>query len=319
MRALQVHELGQPPRLSEVTPPEPKPDEVRVSVEACGLNFGDLLMITGEYQERPERPFVLGMEFAGTVESTGSDVQSLTPGTRIAAFTGYGGLAEYACVSADRCTVLPDTMSSKDAAAFIVAYGTSHVALEHKAGLKPGETLLVLGAAGGVGLTAVELGKAMGATVIACARGAEKLAVAKAAGADHLIDSETADLRAEVKALGGADVVYDPVGGDLFTAALRSLKPEGRMLVVGFASGTVPPIPANLLLVKNISVIGYYWGGYLAFAPNVISDSLTRLFALHAEGKLKPHVSHCLPLASANEGFDLLRTRKSTGKVIIEI
>ena len=319
MRAFQVHELGQPPRLSHADRAQPGAGELEIKIETCGLNFGDLLMITGEYQERPPLPFTLGMEFAGTVVAHGPGVSTPAIGTRVAAFTGQGGLAEFAVVSAERCTPIPDTMSSRDAAAFIVAYGTSHVALNHKAQLKPGETLLVLGAAGGVGLTAVELGKAMGAKVIACARGDEKLAVAKAAGADHLFDSSTTDIRSAVKELGGADVVYDPVGGDQFTSALRSLKPEGRMIVVGFASGTVPPIPANLLLVKNISVIGYYWGGYLAFAPNVISDSLTELFAMHADGKLTPHVSHCLPLAEANDGFDLLRNRKSTGKVIIEI
>jgi NADPH2:quinone reductase len=159
----------------------------------------------------------------------------------------------------------------------------------------------------------------MGATVIACARGAEKLAVAEAAGAHHLIDSEDGDLRDRVRALGGADVVFDPVGGDLFGAALRATKPEGRMLVIGFASGKVPPVPANLLLVKNISVMGFYWGGYLKFAPRVLTDSLARLFAWYAEGRLKPHVSNVLPLDQAVEGLAMLRERRSTGKVVIRV
>ena len=166
------------------------------------------------------------------------------------------------------------------------------------------------------GLTAIEIGKLMGARVIAVARGAEKLAIAKAAGADHLIDAGD-DLRGAVKALGGADVVYDPVGGDLFNAALRTLKPDGRILPLGFASGTVPQIPANILLVKNISVLGMYWGGYVKTNPKVITDSLAQLFAWYAQGKLTPHISHSLPLERAAEGLELLRARKSTGKIVI--
>ncbi|MEQ8921347.1 MAG: NADPH:quinone oxidoreductase family protein, partial [Roseovarius sp.] len=238
-------------------------------------------------------------------------------GRRVAVFGGQGGLADYGCFPADRCVTLPDAMPFTDAAAFQVAYGTSHVALDHKARLQPGETLLVLGAAGGVGLTAVEIGKQMGATVIACARGADKLAVAEQAGADHLIDAQSEDIRERCKALGGLDVVYDPVGGDQFKAAFRACNPEARILAIGFASGDIPQIPANHLLVKNISVLGLYWGGYLKFRPQVISDSLATLFGWYAEGKLKPHVSHTLPLDRAEEGLDLLRTRKSTGKVVI--
>jgi NADPH2:quinone reductase len=179
--------------------------------------------------------------------------------------------------------------------------------------------MLVLGAAGGVGLTAVEIGKLMGAKVIACARGADKLAVAKAAGADHLIDAETDDIREAVRALGGADVVYDPVGGDQFKAAMRACNPEARILTIGYASGEVPQIPANILLVKNLTVMGFYWGGYLAFKPSVITDSLAELVSWHAEKKIKPHVSNSLPLEQATEGMELLRSRKSTGKVVITL
>jgi NADPH2:quinone reductase len=179
--------------------------------------------------------------------------------------------------------------------------------------------LLVLGAAGGVGLTAVELGKLMGARVIAVARGADKCAIASQAGADHVIDATDADLRAELKALGGVDVVYDPVGGDQFKAALRACNPEARILAIGFASGDIPQIPANHLLVKNIAVLGFYWGGYLAFKPQVLRDSLAQLVKWHSEGALHPHVSHLLPFKQAEDGIDLLRARKSTGKVVIHI
>lgn len=318
MRAFQVTELGSPPALVDIEKPCPSQNEVLVKIEACGLNFADLLMIKGDYQDTPSKPFTLGMEVAGTIEKVGPGVEKPTVGSRVAVFGGSGGLAEYGVFPADRCVVLPDDMPFADAAAFMVAYGTSHMALDYKAGLKAGETLLVLGAAGGVGLTAVELGKVMGAKVIACARGPEKLAVAKAAGADHMIDAKTQDIREICKSLGGVDVVYDPVGGDQFTAAFRACKPEARMLTIGFASGTVPQVPANHLLVKNISLIGFYWGGYLKFKPTALTDSLAKLFSWYADGKIKPHVSDTFPLERASEGLELLRSRRSTGKVVIE-
>ncbi len=317
MRALRLNRHGQPPQLAEIPKPAPGHGEVLVRIAACGLNFADLLMIEGRYQERPALPMTLGMEISGTVEVLGAGVDKPSIGTRVAVFAGSGGLAEWGCFSADRCLPIADSMPFGDAAAFQVAYGTSHLALEHRARLQPGETLLVLGAAGGVGLTAVEVGKRMGARVIACARGADKLSVAKAAGADHLIDSDTGDLRDALRALGGADVVYDPVGGSQFDAALRATRPDGRILVIGFASGDVPQIPANLLLVKNISVEGFYWGGYLAFKPEALTDSLAKLLRWYEEGLLSPHVSHALPLEQASDGLELLRARRSTGKVVI--
>ncbi|RBO51426.1 NADPH:quinone oxidoreductase family protein [Rhodovulum sp. BSW8] len=317
MRLFQLDRIGEQPRLAEADCPAPAAGEVRVRIAACGLNFADLLIIEGRYQEHPPLPATLGMELAGTVEALGEGVDPGRLGTRVAVFAGSGGLAEAGCFPADRCLPLPETMSFIEAAGFQIAYGTSHVALSHKARLAPGETLLVTGAAGGVGLTAVEIGKAMGATVIACARGADRLEVARAAGADHLIDSDTDDLRAAVLALGGADVVYDPVGGPLFAEAMRACRPDGRLLAIGFASGEVPQIKANHLLVKNLSVIGLYWGGYLAFRPQVLTASLATLFRWHAEGRLHPHVSHVLPLERAAEGLDLLRQRKATGKVVI--
>lgn len=301
----------------DIPVPKAGPGEILVSIGACGLNFADLLMVKGDYQDTPEAPFTLGMEVAGTVTALGDRVGGPDIGTRVAVFGGQGGLAEYGTFPAARAVTIPDAMSFEDAAAFQIAYGTSHLGLDYKARLQPGETLLVLGAAGGVGLTAVEIGKLMGARVIACARGADKLEVARKAGADHLIDAKTDDIREACRALGGVDVVYDPVGGDQFTAAFRACNPEARILTIGFASGEVPAIKANHLLVKNISVIGLYWGGYLAFRPDVVTDSLTQLFQWYEEGKLRPHVSHVLPLERAAEGMELLRSRKSTGKVVV--
>ena len=319
MRAFQITELGQTGTVDDTTLPALDKGEVLIDVAACGLNFADLLIAKGQYQEKPALPFTLGMEPAGTVAALGPDTVDLKIGTRVMGFAPFGGMGEQAILPATSCIPIPDAMPFTHAAAFLVAYGTAHVALAHRAQLKPGETLLVLGAAGGVGLTAVEIGKLMGAKVIAVARGADKLAVCKAAGADHVIDSETGDIRTEVKALGGADVVYDPVGGDGFMAALRACKPEARMIVVGFASGNIPQIPANILLVKNVAVLGYYWGGYMGFRPKVLTDSLTQLLAWYKAGRLNPHISHTLPLERASEAYDLLRSRKSTGKVVVTL
>lgn len=317
MRAYRLTAAGAPPALENIPAPAPKAGEISLRIAACGLNFADLLMIEGRYQDTPEPPFTLGMEVAGTVTARGPNTDGLAPGTRVAVFGGQGGLAEQGCFPAARAVPLPDAMSFTDAAAFQIAYGTSHVALDHKARLQPGETLLVLGAAGGVGLTAVEIGKLMGARVIACARGAEKLEVARQAGADHLIDAATEDIREVCRGLGGVDVVYDPVGGDQFKAAMRACRPEARILAIGFASGEVPQIPANHLLVKNLSVMGLYWGGYLKFRPEVVTESLATLFGWYEAGRIRPHVSHVLPLDRAAEALDLLRSRKSTGKVVV--
>ena len=319
MKAFCVESHDAAPGIRDVAVPEPERGEIRVRIHACGLNFADLLMVKGTYQDTPELPFVLGMEVAGVVDALGDGVEGFAIGDRVAVFGGQGGLAEYGCFDTRRAVHLPDEMTMVDAAAFQIAYGTSHVALDHRARLQPGETLLVLGAAGGVGLTAVEIGKLMGATVVACARGAGKLEAAKAAGADHLIDAETQDIRTEMKALGGADVVYDPVGGDQFIAAFRSCNPEARLLPIGFASGEVPQIKSNHLLVKNLSVLGVYWGGYLQFRPDVVTRSLATLMRWYCDGRLKPHVSHTLGLDAVADGLDLLRSRQSTGKVVIRL
>lgn len=317
MRAFVVSDHGAAPTVQEVAEPTPGPGQVRIRIHACGLNFADLLMAKGTYQDTPALPFTLGMEIAGVVDTLGDGVQAPAIGTRVAVFEGCGGLAEVGVFSAARCVEIPDTMPFEEAAGFIVAYGTSHLALTDRARLQKGERLLVLGAAGGVGLTAVELGAAMGAEVIAVTRGAEKLAVAKAAGAAHVLDSEKVDLRAEVKALGGADVVYDAVGGDGFKAAMRATNPGGRIVVIGFASGDIPQIPANHLLVKNIDAIGFYWGGYLKWAPERLAASLGDLMRMYEAGQLSPHIGAQRPLTDAAEALELLRARKVAGKVVV--
>jgi NADPH2:quinone reductase len=319
MQAMLATQYNAPLVLQELDRPVPKAGEVLVRVATCGLNFGDTLLIKGTYQEKPALPFAPGMELAGTILEIGEGVTDLRVGARVAAYSGVGGLADYAALRAEVCVPIPDAMPFADAAAFLITYGTSHLALGACAQLQPGERLLVLGASGGVGLTAVELGKLMGAEVIACARGAEKLAICERLGADHLICSETEDIRDTVKALGGADVVYDPIGGAQFEAAMRSCNPGARLLPLGFASGEVPQIPANILLVKNMTVLGFYLGGYAKLHPGALGESFETLIGWYLEGRLKPHVSHVLPLAAANEGLDLLRTRKATGKVVIDL
>ncbi|MHA6262809.1 NADPH:quinone oxidoreductase family protein [Arenibacterium sp. CAU 1754] len=318
MRAYRLLKADQPADFYDIPAPLPGADQIRLDIYACGLNFADLLMQNGTYQDIPALPFTLGMEVSGIINAVGESVSGFKIGDRVAVFSGQAGLAEQGVFDANRAIALPDDMDFETGAAFQIAYGTSHMALAHRARLAPGETLLVTGAAGGVGLTAVEIGKLMGATVIAHARGADKLAVAQAAGADHLID-DSEDLRQRVLDLGGADVVYDAVGGAAFKAAFRACRPEGRLIAIGFASGEVPQIPANHLMVKNLDVIGFYIGGYMNFRPDVVRNSLATLTNWYSQGKLRPHVSHVLPLDQVREGMDLLRTRKSTGKVVIRI
>jgi len=315
MLAYRVLSSGTQAELVETEALQPGPNQVRVSIRACGLNFADLLMQKGTYQDTPSAPFTLGMEIAGVIETVGRDVTDLTSGDRVAVFSGHGGLAETGTFDVDRVIRLPDDISFEDAAAIQIAYGTSHIALGHRARLQAGETLLVTGAAGGVGLTAVEIGKLMGAKVVAQARGADKLAVAQAAGADHLIDASE-DLRDRMTALGGADVVYDAIGGDVFKAAFRATNPEGRVLPIGFAGGEIPQVPANHLLVKNLTVIGVYIGGYLKFRPEIVRNSFETLFAWCVEGRIKPHISHVLPLSDVAERLRLLKERESTGKFV---
>ena len=276
MRAVMCKSWGEPENLKveETHAPIAGPGEALLAVKACGINFGDVLMVQGKYQVKPAFPFTPGFEISGEVIGCGEGVTNCKPGDRVIGFPPYGGYAEQAVVRADGVIPIPDSMDYVSAASFPVAYGTSHVALDRCGRLAEGETLLVLGAAGGVGLTAVEIGKAMGAKVIAAARGPEKLEIAKQHGADELIDYESEDLRTKVKELTGergVDVVYDPVGGDYFDAALRCLAWEGRILVIGFAAGRIPEIPANRLLLKSAQAIGVYWGAYRQHDPSVIA------------------------------------------------
>lgn len=313
MRAMIADAPGAALRDGALPRPVPGAHEALIRVRAAGVNFADTLMVKGRYQETPPFPFAPGLEVCGVVEGG-----ALPSGTRVAALV-RGGFAEYALADARLCVPVPAAMPDEVAAGFLVAYGSSEMALDFRARLKPGETLLVTGAAGGVGLTAVEIGKLMGARVVACARGAEKLAAAKAAGADILLDSTSADIAAEAKALGGADVIYETVGGADFAACLRAAKPGGRILPIGFAGGEIPQIPANILLVKNLVVLGFYWSAWAKLDPGAMAESLARLFGWWEAGRLRPHVSHVLTLGEAEAALELLRTRAATGKVVLRV
>ncbi|HEV2546482.1 MAG TPA: NADPH:quinone oxidoreductase family protein [Stellaceae bacterium] len=322
MRAVLCKELGGPEKLviEDVPPPSIRPGTVRIAIHAAGVNFADTLLISGQYQDRPPLPFIPGMEVAGVVSELGAGVRHLKVGDRVLSSVGRGAYAEEVVVEADSAHPIPAAMDFVTAAAFPVAYSTSHGAFAWRGRLRAGESVLVLGASGGVGLTAVEIAKSMGATVIAAAGGAEKLAVAKRAGADHLIDYTREDLRERVKVLTdgrGVDVVYDPVGGDAFDQSLRCIAWEGRVIIIGFAAGRIPQIAANLVLVKNIDVIGFFWGSYRRYKPQLQAESFQELFRWYEAGKLKPHVSHRLPLEQVKDALELLKTRKSTGKVVL--
>jgi NADPH:quinone reductase len=317
MRAWQITRLDETPALVHLPDPVPQAGEVGIRILAAGLNFADLLALQGRYQVKPPLPFVPGMEFAGVVETLGSGTAGPAPGTRVLGTCTAGALAERIAVPAEQVSILPDSMEMTEAAGFPIAYGTSHLALAHKANLQPGETLFVTGAAGGVGLTAVEVGKLLGARVIASARGPDRLAVAAAAGADVLIDSDAPDLKDRLRAEGGVDVVYDAVGGPAFDAALRACKPDGRLLAIGFASGEVPQIAANLLLVKNLTVSGFWYGGYQDHRPDIVTASMGQLLRWWGEGHLHPHIGDVLDFEDLPQGLELLRTRRATGKVVI--
>lgn len=319
MKAFRVSDFEQNPSFQDIVLPVPKEGEVLVRIKACGLNFADLLMLKGQYQETPEPPFTPGLEVSGVVEAVGPNTDGIEIDIPVAVFGGSGGLAEYGVFPVERVAPLPAAMSFETAAGFQVAYGTSHLSLQHRAHLKPGETLVVLGAAGGVGLTAVEIGKLMGATVIACARGADKLEVARSAGADHVLDTTTDDLRQAIKDLGGADVVYDPVGGDNFVDVFRACNPDARILSIGFASGKVPEVKLNHMLVKNITLIGFYWGGYLKFAPEVLLESMSQLMEWHSQGKLSPAINHIFDFDRTEDALAMLRERRSTGKIVVRM
>jgi NADPH2:quinone reductase len=322
MRAVQCKSWGEPKTLvlEQMAVPEPGPGPVRIAVQAAGVNFADTLMIAGKYQERPDFPFVPGLEAAGEIDAVGKGVIGIKEGDRVMAILGHGAFAERALAPAEAVFHIPKSMDAMTAAGFPVAYGTSHVALRHRALLKAGETLVVHGAAGGVGLTAVQIGKILGATVIGTARGAEKLDIAKTNGATHVIDYGAEDVRVRIMELTdkrGADVIYDPIGGDIFDASLRCVAWEGRILTIGYASGRIPSVAANLLLVKNASVVGCYWGAYLKRDPSVIRKSFEELLAWYGDGLLAPHVSNTFQLEETPDALEMLMSRKSTGKVVI--
>jgi len=308
-------------RLGEAPAPVPADGEVVIAVRATGINYADALMVAGKYQTKPALPFSPGLEAAGIVAACGAGATRFKPGDRVMAILAHGGLAQLAVAPETETFAIPDRMSFEEAGAFPVAYVSSHVALRWQARLEPGETLLVLGAAGGVGLTAVEIGKAMGARVIAAASTPEKLAVARERGADEVINYATEKLTDRVMALTdgkGADVCFDPVGGELFDAALSSLGWGGRILLIGFVAG-VPQIPANRLLVKHRAALGSSLRYFRWHAPDKLRRSVEELMAWYGEGKVRPLVTHRLPLERSVEAIRLLTDRKAHGKVVVVI
>ena len=323
MRAVLCHAWGpvEGLQLGEAPLPIPADGEVLIAVKAAGINYADAIMIAGHYQTKPQLPFSPGLEAAGIVAVCGDGVTRFRPGDRVMAILAHGGLAELAAAPEAETFAIPDRMSFEEAGAFPIAYISSHVALRWQARLEPGETLLVLGAAGGVGLTAVEIGKAMGARVIAAASTAEKLAVTRERGADDVVNYVEEKLTDRVMALTngkGADVCFDPVGGDLFDSALSSLGWGGRILLIGFVAG-VPQIPANRLLVKHRAALGSSLRYFRWHAPDKLLRSVEELVQWYGEGQLRPLVTHRLPLEQSVEAIRLLTDRKAHGKVVVVV
>lgn len=322
MRAVLVKKYGQPEQIvvADVPAKRAGPGEVVIRVKACGVNFLDALMVQGHYQTKPPLPMTPGAEVAGLISEVGAGVAALSVGTRVLAVPGHGGYAEEVALSTSRVFAIPEPMDFVTAAAFPIAYATSHHALKDRAQLKPGERLLVLGAAGGVGLTAVEIGTLMGARVIACASSEEKLALCREYGAHDVINYATSDVRERVRELTGGkgvDVVYDPVGGAFAEPAVRSLGFGGRYLVIGFASGEIPKIPLNLVLLKITSIIGVFWGAYSQARPEENAANMAELLAWYGAGRLRPHVSATYPLEGYAEALAAVTSRKVKGKVVL--
>jgi NADPH:quinone reductase len=322
MHAWTCEELTGPQGLiwKESATPEPGKGEVRIAIKAASLNFPDLLIVQGKYQMKPPLPFVPGAEFAGVVEAVGEGVKHLSVGSHVAGFAGVGGFGTHTVASAAVLMPLPPAFSFEDAAAFLCTYGTSYHGLMDRAALKAGETVLVLGAAGGVGTAAIQIAKAAGAKVIAAASSDEKCALCTQLGADATINYSTGNLREELKALTegkGPDVVYDPVGGDLTEAAFRSIAWRGRYLVIGFANGPIPALPLNLPLLKGASVMGVFWGEFARREPQNNAGCLMQLAAWYMEGKIKPLIEHKLPMAQLKEAFELMGSRQVRGKVVL--
>jgi NADPH:quinone reductase len=324
MKAVVCKQFGPPESLviEELPSLKAGAGEVVVSVKAASVNFPDVLIIQNKYQFKPPLPFSPGSELAGVVKEIGSGVAGFKPGDKVIAFTGHGAFAEEVKTEAFRLIPLPEKMDFSTGAAFILTYGTTDHALRDRGALKAGETLLVLGAAGGVGLAAIEIGKALGARVIACASTDEKLSVCREHGADETINYATEDLRERIKALTegrGVDVVYDPVGGPYSEPAFRSIAWRGRLLVVGFAAGDIPKLPLNLALLKGASIVGVFWGDFTRREPKLFAESVRQLGRWYAEGKLRPHVSQTFPLEKAAEALKLMAARQVKGKVVLKI
>lgn len=322
MKAVLCKQFGPPSSLvvEDIPAPTPGAGQVLVEVHAAGVNFPDTLIIQGIYQFKPELPFSPGAEVAGIVKEVGPGVTGLRPGDRVIAATTWGGYAQQVVAQAERVIRMPEGMDFETAAAFLVAYGTSHHALKDRGELKAGETVLVLGAAGGVGLAAVEIAKAMGARVIAAASSEGKLAICREHGADATINYATQDLRERIKSLTdgrGVDVVYDPVGGALSEPALRSMAWRGRFLVVGFAAGAIPSIALNLTLLKGCSIVGVFWGAFVRNEPRRNEEELRELVTWVREGKLRPRISGVYPLERSAEALQLVLDRKVTGKLVL--
>lgn len=322
MKAVLCKEFGPPESLvvEDVASPQPGPGEAVVSVKAASVNFPDVLVIQNKYQVKPQLPFSPGSEFAGVVKELGAGASGFKPGDRVIGFSSYGAFAEEVKLDAAKLLPIPPGMDFKQAAAFLLTYGTSYHALKNRVTVSPGEMLLVLGAAGGVGVAAIEIGKILGARVIAAASSEDKLAVCREHGADETINYATEDLREGIKrATGGkgVDLIYDPVGGAYAEAAIRSSSWRARYLVIGFAGGEIPKIPLNLPLLMERSIIGVYWGEWARRTPAEFAASLKELAAWFAQGKLKPHVSATYPLEQAARALRDMADRKVKGKVVL--
>jgi NADPH2:quinone reductase len=306
----------------ELPTPEPKAGQVRLAVKAASLNFPDILIVQNKYQFKPTLPFVPGSEFAGVVEAVGEGVSSVKPGDRVAAMAGTGGFGSHAIVPADKLVPLPDGMPFDHGAAFLMTYGTTHHALLDRGQLQPGETVLVLGAAGGVGTAAVQIAKAAGARVIAAASTDAKCALCREIGADATINYASENIRDALKALTGGkgpDLVYDPVGGDLAEPVFRSIAWRGRYLVIGFAGGAIPALPLNLSLLKGASIVGVFWGDYVRREPAHFAADMRQLAQWYAEGKVRPVLDQPLPLAELPAAYARMSSRQVVGKLVLTV
>jgi NADPH2:quinone reductase len=321
MRAVICEEWAGPERLRivEIPAPTPKPGEVVIKIHAAGVNFPDVLIIQKKYQFQPELPFIPGAELAGEILQIGDGVTGFAPGDQVAVLTTTGAFAEQVAVPAEKCLKIPAGLDMNIAAGFLLAYGTSWHAIRDRAALRPEETMLVLGAAGGVGLSAVEIGKAIGARVVAAASSDEKLDICKAHGADEVINYTNEDLRAGIKRTcgKGPDVIYDPVGGKFSEAAFRSIGWRGRHLVIGFAAGDIPAIPLNLTLLKGASLVGVFWGDFVRREPQHFAQGVADMFGWIGQGKLQPLISKTYALEDVPQALRDMADRKVTGKIVI--